>query len=413
VTRATRIGVTVAIALLAAAAPTAAFAHGGTGVTGLTVGGYRAKVDALLVRLSPSRDVVDFTTYLRDRHTGRPVVGASVSVTARTPSGTVGPLHALARANTYEVLVPVRNPGEWRRIRLHVAIGGPAGRASFDYAPPSLASAWLFEPGVLTGAGLALLLFGQAFLRLRRRGRHDHAPWSRALLFTAGVALATLALVSPLDAVGDSYLLSAHMLEHVLIGDAAPALILVALRGPLLFFFLPAAIIGALARLEPLRTLLSFLLRPRVSLAVWAMVIAAWHVPAAYDYTLTHQTVHDLEHGCFLLAGLLVWSQLVDPARRRALTVGGRLACAVALFWMGSVLSDVLIFSFRPLYPAYAAQAERLFGLSPFRDQQLAGLVMTGEQLLSLGTCAVLLLLPALRARRRQRAVGLVREEPA
>jgi putative membrane protein len=413
VTRASRIGVSVAIALLAAAAPTAAFGHGGTRVTSLTVGGYRAQVDAVLVRLSPSRDVVDFTTYLRDRRTGWPLVGASVAVTARTPSGTVGPLRALARANTYEVLVPVRDPGEWRRIRLHVAIRGPAGRASFDYAPPSLASAWLFERGVLTGAGLALLLFGQAFLRLRRRGRRDHAPWSRAVLFATGVAVATLALVSPLDTVGDSYLLSAHMLEHVLIGDAAPALILVALRGPLLFFFLPAPILRPLARLGPLRALLSFLLRPRVSLAAWAAVIAAWHVPAAYDYTLTHQAVHDLEHASFVFAGLLVWSQLVDPARRGTLTVGRRLTVAAALFAMGTVLADVLIFSFRPLYPAYAAQAERLFGLSPFRDQQLAGLVMTGEQLLSLGTCAVLLLLPALRARRRQRAVGLVREEPA
>jgi hypothetical protein len=44
----------------------------------------------------------------------------------------------------------------------------------------------------------------------------------------------------PLDEAGDGYLLSAHMLQHVLIGDAAPALALVALRGPLLFFLLPA-----------------------------------------------------------------------------------------------------------------------------------------------------------------------------
>jgi hypothetical protein len=79
---------------------------------------------------------------------------------------------------------------------------------------------------VLGGAALALLLFGQAFVRLRRRGgattRHGAAPALRD-----GVAVATLALVSPLDAMG-SYLLSAHMLQHVLIGAAVPALILVA-----------------------------------------------------------------------------------------------------------------------------------------------------------------------------------------
>src|SRR2546423_1295484 len=81
-------------------------------------------------------------------------------------------------------------------------------------------------------------------------------------------------------------------------------------------------LLRGLARIGPLRALLSFLLRPRVSLGVWAAVIAAWHVPAAYDYTLVNQAVHDLEHATFVLAGFLVWSQLVDPARRGVLTVG-------------------------------------------------------------------------------------------
>ncbi len=70
------------------------------------------------------------------------------------------------------------------------------------------------------------------------------------------------------------------MLQHVLIGAAVPALIPVALRGPLVFFFLPAPILGRLAHLAPLRALASFLLRPRPSLGVLAAVIAAWHVPA-------------------------------------------------------------------------------------------------------------------------------------
>src|SRR5437870_13355840 len=155
-----------------------------------------------------------------------------------------------------------------------------------------LASAWEPAPAILVGAALMLLLFVQAFRRLRRRGRADHAGWSRLLLFALAVAIETLPLVSPLDAVGDSYLLSAHMLQHVLIGDAAPALALVALRGPLLFFLLPAPPLAALARLRPLRRLLAFLLQPVTSLVVWMLVIAGWHVPIAYDYALRNQTVH-------------------------------------------------------------------------------------------------------------------------
>src|SRR5262249_61503211 len=101
---------------------------------------------------------------------------------------------------------------------------------------------WPAAPAVLVAAAVAAALFAQAFIRLRRRGRSDHAPWTRALLFAAGLALAILPLVSPLDAAGDQYLLSAHMLQHVLIGDAAPLLLVLAVRGPLVFFLLPAAV---------------------------------------------------------------------------------------------------------------------------------------------------------------------------
>src|SRR5215218_11031906 len=114
-------------------------------------------------------------------------------------------------------------------------------------------------PAVLIGAVVAAVLFAQAFVRLRGR-RPDHAPWSRAALFAAGLALVVLPLVSPLDHIGDEELLSAHMLQHVLIGDAALALLVVAVRGPLLFFLLPPLVLRPLAAFRPLRGFLALLL---------------------------------------------------------------------------------------------------------------------------------------------------------
>ena len=274
-----------------------------------------------------------------------------------------------------------------------------------DLVPRSeLASAWETPVAVLAGAGLALVLFGQAWVRLRRRGRADHAGVGRALLFVAAVALGTLALVSPLDAIGEEYLLSAHMLEHVLIGDAAVALALLALRGPLTFFLLPGWLLGLLARVRPLRSFLRWLLRPKVAFAVWAAVFAGWHYPPAYDYVLDHRAVHDLQHVTFVLAGVLVWTQLVDPARRGELRRPGRIALAVALFACGQILADVLVFSFDPLYPAYAGQDERLRGLSPLADQRLAGIVMMVEQAVTLGACIAVLVVASHREVLRREA---------
>src|SRR3954471_10790558 len=250
-------------------------------------------------------------------------------------------------------------------------------------------------PAVLLGLALAVVLFVQAFVRLRRR-RPEHAPWSRAVLYAAGLALLVLPLVSPLDHLGDEELLSAHMLQHVVLGDAAPALLLVAVRGPLLFFLLPAAVLSPLARSQWLRRMLGTLTRPRVAFGLWCANLAVWHVPALYDAALTRPVLHDFEHACWLLTGILVWTLLVDPAGHRRLTTGGRLALAVALFAAGQILTDVLVFSFRELYPAYDGG----YGISAVHDQQLAGVVMMVEQLLTLGTLAAFLLRPRLRAAR-------------
>src|SRR5206468_8876975 len=140
----------------------------------------------------------------------------------------------------------------------------------------------------------------------------------------------------------------------------------------LLVFLLPGSLLRAPARTPWLRRLLSFLLRPAVGLTAWMLVTAAWHVPAAYDYALRHQTVHDLEHLSFIVAGLLVWMQIVDPARRRHLRPEQRLGFMLGLVGAGGLLAAVLGLAPVALYPAYAAEPARLFGLSPLQDQQLA-----------------------------------------
>ena len=262
-----------------------------------------------------------------------------------------------------------------------------------------LTATWETPPTVLIGAALALVLFVRAFVRLRRR-RAEHARWTRALLFASGLALLVVPLVSPLDHVGDEQLLSAHMVQHVLIGDAAPALLVTAVRGPLLFFLLPPALLRPLAAFRPLRAFLSVLLRPLVSLGLWAVAMVAWHVPAAYDYAAAHPFVHDLEHLSFVVAGTLAWTQLVDPARHGRLRRPQRVFFALAMLALAQPLVDVLLFSSSAAYPRYAAQPDRLFGISPLTDQRLAGVAMMVEQLLALGICVALLLRPYLKERR-------------
>jgi putative membrane protein len=251
----------------------------------------------------------------------------------------------------------------------------------------------------LITAAVAALFFLQGIVRLRRRGRADLAGWDRIVLFAAGLGLSVFALVGPLDRIADDKLLSAHMGQHVLIGDLGPALMVAALRGPLLVFLLPASVLAPLARNARIRTALRTLLRPRVAFSLWAANLAIWHVPYIYDAALAHPGLHDFEHVCWAICGILVWTLLVDPGSHRRLSVGGRVALAAALFAAGQILTDVLVFSFARLYPAYHGA----YGVSAVTDQQLSGIVMMVEQLVTLGTCVALLLRPRWSRKRAAR----------
>ena len=265
-------------------------------------------------------------------------------------------------------------------------------------APGDLWQAWSFDPLVLVAAAIAIAFFLAGWRRLRRR-RPELAPGARIPLFLAGVAVVVLGLVSPLDAIAEEYLQSAHMLQHVLIADLGVVLALLAVRGPLSMFFLPRDLLAPLARARPLRRALSFLLRPRIAVPLWLVVLVVWHVPAAYDAALRHAALHRLEHLSFVVVGALVWTLLIDPARHGRLSVDERLGLAVVLFWIGQVLSYPFVFGFEPYYDVYVEQPHRLLGLSPLTDQKLAGLVMMAEQALTLGVAIVVLLRLARRAR--------------
>jgi len=250
---------------------------------------------------------------------------------------------------------------------------------------------WSFSPLVIAGAVVALAFFFQGFRRLRARGRADLAPWSRAVLFCTGVAVTLFALVGPIDTVGEEYLQSVHMLQHVLVADLGVALTLVAVRGPLAVFFLPRGLLAPLAHTHWVRRALAISLTPWVSYVVWVGVLVAWHVPPVYETALSNQLVHTIEHLSFVAAGLLVWTQIVDPTGHRRLSVGERAGYTALVFWTGQILAYAVAFSPEVLFDPYLEQPDRLLGLSPLTDQKLAAVVMMVEQALTLGVAFVLL----------------------
>ena len=243
----------------------------------------------------------------------------------------------------------------------------------------------VIEPLPLAAAAAVLFLYAKGFTRLRGR-RPDLARPGAAAAFCAGVLVALLAVSRPFDELADTKLLTAHMAQHLLLGDIAPLLLVVGLRGPLAFFVVPPALLRTAAR-TPLRHLLRVVLRPAVALSIWAATMYAWHVPPLYDAAVANPALHVVEHASFLAAGLLVWTVILDPAR----SAGRRAVFAATVLVAGLPLSEVLIAA-APLYPHYAAVSERPLGLTAAEDQARAGLLMMAEQIATLATAAALLL---------------------
>jgi len=130
------------------------------------------------------------------------------------------------------------------------------------------------------------------------------------------------------------------------------------------------------------------------ALAVLLVPVNVWNVLITTDTPLVFFSVLSMlafARQRFFLAGLLVWTAILDPARRGVPTPGRRAAFAGVVLLAGFPLGDLLVAT-GPLYDHYAQLADRPFGLSAAEDQTRAGLLMMAEQIATLGAAAALLL---------------------
>jgi putative membrane protein len=242
--------------------------------------------------------------------------------------------------------------------------GQPAG-------PDALWTAWRPEPLPALLIGLGLLGYGLGVSRLWRRaggGRGISAP--EAAAFLLGLAVTALALLSPLDAASRA-LLSAHMIQHVLLIAVAPPLLLIGRPDAAFAYVLPRAARHPLPRaaLGGLRRLA----RPMPAALLHAAAIWIWHAPGPFQAALVHPLLHDLEHASFFVTALLFWQSVLAAMRSPASVIAAMLGVLFTLI-QGGFLGALIALTGRPLYPAY--DATELWGLTPLQDQQLAGLIM-------------------------------------
>lgn len=230
-----------------------------------------------------------------------------------------------------------------------------------------LLTAWNWYPSVVIGC-IGLLA---AYVATARPLSPSRTAW-----YTGGVLIILLALLSPLDPLGDDYLFSAHMIQHLLLDMVVP---------PMLLLGIPPASASRLLSYPKVAWLEKRLSRPWVAWLLGIGTLWVWHLPILYNATLAYEQVHIAEHLSFMVTGTIFFWPIFSPLQEHRLQPGPSILYLFGAGVANTTLSIILTFIPAGLYPAYLHPDDELgalglirktWGLSPAVDQWLGGLIM-------------------------------------
>ena len=252
---------------------------------------------------------------------------------------------------------------------------------------------WSIPPAATFALALTALIYLRGWLLLRRAGVPFVPPW-RAGSFLLGLLSLWIALASPFDTFS-GFLLTAHMLQHMMLMMVAPPLLLMGaplvplVRG--LPVFAAREFAGPFLNWRLAARIGNALVRPAVALVIMGVAMFAWHTPRLYELALASSSWHEFEHACFFLASLIFWWPVINPwpsPHLKAPKAGapGVPSRSERPRWImvpylligdlqNTVLSAIFVFGDRVLYPSYIT-APRIFGLPALADQIAAGAIM-------------------------------------
>ena len=221
--------------------------------------------------------------------------------------------------------------------------------------------------------------------------RNGNFRYASGLAFLLGIAAIAVALLSPLDVLGES-LGWVHMLQHMLLMTIAAPLVVCGEPARVMLWSLPnrlrsARLVGRLWRSVWGTRSRRLWCNPWFALGLHTFVMWGWHFPPLCEAALQDPLVHDLEHVSMFAAAVVFWQAIVFPAGQlhpgprqlRAGPSGAQPAISAGLLFVtsvaGMVLGALMALSPSVWYPSYVGRTA-YWGWTPLEDQQLAGSLM-------------------------------------
>jgi putative membrane protein len=259
---------------------------------------------------------------------------------------------------------------------------------------------WSVVPLLWVGLLVAGTWYVSMLRRVRRVTGKPVGPGHWAFYFS-GLAVLLLALGSPLNTLADHWLLSAHMLQHVLLADIAPPLLILGLRAPVLPLGMPAPMLKRVAHRGILGRVWGVVTKPWIALPLWAATLLAWSVPPIFDYTAQHQLLHNFEHLTLFYTGFAMWWLIITPLPTERRDPGfGRLAYIGFSRVASAIVCVPLAFLGTTLYPLYVG-IPQAYGISAITDQRIAGASVCLIEFLVFGIAMAVVFVDALNREER------------
>lgn len=257
---------------------------------------------------------------------------------------------------------------------------------------------WNWRIEVIVVLALAGTLYSRGWWRLRRRTfghskrerrANGRFRWRLAVrwrlgLYWLGLLFVALALLSPIDALGQQ-LFMMHMIQHLLLIMFAPPLLLIANPMPFVLWGLPDGarlrvghfLAWLLRKDAPFRQGLLALTHPAFLWLFWVVALIGWHDPNMYNWALEREWVHDVEHLSFFLSSMLFWWNVTSagPRIHKRFSLLARIGLLIAAVPPNMLLGVVLSFAAAPVY-TYYLNVPRLWGITLQADQTIGGVIM-------------------------------------
>ena len=222
----------------------------------------------------------------------------------------------------------------------------------------------------------------------RARQQGDPPPqwaWWQILSFAAGWGAIAAALLSPLESLGRDDLVSAHVAQHLILGDAAAPLLLLGLP-PRPRRWLRQRLSALSRDRRRSARVVTCALSPVGALVLWTLATYAWYTPALHRLAVPSGPAHIADHVSFLVFGLLIWLAAFDPREprpwRQGIRDGGLPWWARHAYAMSSrvvMLPPALVLWFAP---GFHVAAQRPMGYSRSADQANAAGIMIGFEMM-------------------------------